>query len=185
MGIDPGTTTLGISHVTLDTSLKTPRFTIQAAQTLKAKNQHKDYLGLAFHHGELYARLQQLKDQLVPHLVEINPHIVVCESPFMGKFAQSFAALVECLMVVRQAVVAYDLHLPIVLVDPTTAKKSVGVKIQRKMHKDHVTQALRKRKDLTWKVALNDLDEHSVDATAVALHYLLAIHKETPCRSLP
>lgn len=184
IGIDPGTTALGVSHLTYNPSLKKPKYTVVEAFTLKARNQHPDYVGLAYYHGELQSRLQQLKDQLIPVLLETRPHAVVCESPYLGRFAQSFAALVECLYVVRQAVIQYDIHVPFVLVDPTTAKRAVGVTIKRKLTKDHVTQALRKRKDLEWGIPLSDLDEHSVDATAVGVYYLLEFLKEDPWRSL-
>lgn len=91
----------------------------------------------------------------------------------MGRFPQSYMALVECVLCIRNAVMQYDYHIPLYSVDPTTAKQSTGMKITRGSDKEDVRDALRARTDLRWAVDLETLDEHSVDAVAVALHFIL------------
>lgn len=169
MGIDPGTSTLGVSVITWD--LQAPRYTVDFAFTLKATDNTQGYHYVEELHGNRTARLQQHHDEILQWLHQIRPHAVIAESPFQGRFAQSFAALTECIAVIRQAVMRYDMHMPLNLVDPPTVKRAAGVKLGRKTDKEDVRRALAIRSDLTWGMDLGCLDEHSVDAIAVGLHY--------------
>jgi len=121
------------------------------------------------------ARLQQHHDELIQWCHILKPHAVIAESPFQGRFAQSFAALTECINMIRQAVMVYDSHMPLNLVDPPTVKRAAGVVLRRGTDKEDVKQALLGRQDLVWGVDIHVLDEHSIDAVAVALHYYQAI----------
>jgi len=76
---------------------------------------------------------------------------------------------------IRQAVMVYDSHMPLNLVDPPTVKRAAGVVLRRGTDKEDVKQALLGRQDLVWGVDIHVLDEHSIDAVAVALHYYQAI----------
>lgn len=173
LGIDPGTTTMGMA--VLDWPLPTDTFTVEYAYTLVANDNHPHYRAMADLHGNRTARLQQQADTLREILHLYQPHVVVAESPFMGRFAQSYGALMECVQVIRGVLLDYDFQIPLRLVDPPSVKKGVGVKLGRKTDKEDVRRALAARTDLTWKVALETLDEHSVDAIAVGLHYPLHI----------
>lgn len=172
IGIDPGTTCLGVTELHWD--LNDSKKVVYDAYTLKADTS-SIYGVVAETHGDLVARINHMGDALLDIFQERRPHVVISESPFMGKFAQSFKALTECLWVVRSAVSKYDRHMPLYLVDPPTAKKAAGVKLKRKTEKEDVLEALKKRTDLEWLVDVNTLDEHAVDSTAVALYYLLNV----------
>jgi len=174
MGIDPGTSTLGVSILSWD--LESPKYRVEDGFTLKATNNTNGYGAIEELHGGRTARLQQHHDELLYLLHCIRPQAVIAESPYQGRFVQTFAALTECLAVVRQALMAYDAYLPLYQVEPNVAKMAAGVDLSamRKMKdkKSIVRDALALRRDLEWGVGLDTLDEHAVDATAVGLHYL-------------
>jgi hypothetical protein len=87
----------------------------------------------------------------------------------MGKFAQSFAALTECLFMLKQVVYNYDNYKQLELIDPPSVKKAVGAKGSGS-NKDLIKNSLMEIARLeNWHLPLiESLDEHSVDATAVA-----------------
>ncbi len=173
MGIDPGTSTLGVSILSWD--LRSPRYRVDNAFTLKAANNTLGYGAMEECHGGRAARLQQHHDELLYWLYTIRPQAVIAESPYQGRFVQTFAALTECLATVRQALMTYDPHLPLYQVEPNVAKMAAGVDLsamrKTKDKKSIVRDALALRRDLEWGVGLDTLDEHAVDATAVGLHY--------------
>lgn len=174
LGIDPGTSTLGVSVLSWD--MESPRYRVEHAFTLKATNNSEGYRSIEELHGGRMARLQQHYDELLYYLHHFRPQAVIAESPYQGRFVQTFAALTECLTVVRQALVAYDAQLPLYQVEPNVAKMAAGVDLsamrRMKDKKEVVRHALTLRQDLEWAVDLQALDEHAVDATAVGLHYL-------------
>jgi hypothetical protein len=88
----------------------------------------------------------------------------------MGRFPQAFAALTECLTAIRRAVLRYDDFKPLLLVDPPTAKLAVGVKGKGSV-KDDVKQGVLSLRNLLNpdNIDIQNLDEHSIDAIAVAM----------------
>lgn len=171
MGVDPGTTTMGVSFLTWD--MVSRYFIVEDAFTITAKPNDPHYESISEIHGNRMARIKAHEETILRLLTDNRPAAVISESPFMGRFPQSYMALVECVLCIRNGVLAYDRHMPLYSVDPTTAKQSAGMKVTRKSDKEDVRIALRSRTDLRWGVDLESLDEHSVDAVAVGLHYLL------------
>lgn len=172
IGIDPGTSSLGLSRLTWD--MTSPIFTVQDSFTLHFKNNDPDYRELGELHGNKMIRLQQLKDQLQCYLLHSQPHVIISESPFMGRMANAFRALTECLLVIQQTVMEYNVQLPLLTASPYEVKQAAGVTLGKKqgMAKDDIRTALLANSLLVWKVDPLVLDEHSIDATAVALTYL-------------
>ncbi len=173
LGIDPGTVTLGVAGVHWD--MVSQKFHVDMAFTLQANDRLLGYQSITETHGSRISRFYQQADELHSIFYNVQPHAVVAESPFMGKFAQSFGALTECVLNIRQTLFNYDPTMPLVQVDPTTVKKTVGVRKGFMSDKEEVRRALRDRTDLSWGVDLESLDEHSVDAIAVALYYMLVL----------
>jgi hypothetical protein len=105
-----------------------------------------------------------------------GPHAVICESPFLGRFPQAFAALTETMSMIRRAVYRFDRTVYVETVDPPTAKMAVGVSGKGK-DKEDVRQGVLKLQaqgvlfNLNRDVTL--LDEHSIDAIAVGYHKYL------------
>lgn len=168
VGIDPGTDTLGAA--TLDVDLATRRVALLEVRTFSGMTMARNYPNLAFVHGDRTARLRSHEDNLFGYFNYMQPHNVVCESPFLGKFPQAFAALTECISYIRRAVWRYDPWMPLLLVDPPTVKLLVGVKGRGKT-KDDVKQGLLDFQGLDnpFNIDISSLDEHSVDAIVVAL----------------
>lgn len=175
LAIDPGTTTMGISQ--LEWGFGTNRYKVNTAFTLRTVNPKWDspYFSMGELHGNRTARIIHLADELRKTVFHYRPHVVITETPYMGKFAEAFEALVETLWMIRSVMGEYDPHLPLYGIDPTTAKKAVGVTIRRGMDKEDVRQALLARQDVDWGIDPKTLDEHSIDATAVGLYYLIGV----------
>lgn len=179
VGIDPGTETLGFG--VLDLYLTTGEVRIAHAETLDLVKLVSDFRHEEKVHGARTARLMALEERLFIYFEHYQPHAICSESPYMGRFPQAFAALTECVSFVRRAVVRYDRYMPLELVDPPTAKKAVGVVVKRGITKDDVKIALEKLAlNCADGVDLQALDEHSIDALAVAYHQALVYKNQIP-----
>lgn len=171
LSIDPGTATMGITLWEWDVGSKLYR--IVDCFTFEAKDNDPLYDSTGETHGKRIARLIHLGDLLLNVLREFKPHAVICESPFLGRFPQAFAGLIECIVTIRNALFRYDPFLPLYQVDPPSAKKATGMTFTKKSTKEDVKTALQKRTDLVWDVDIDELDEHSIDAVAVGLYFYL------------
>lgn len=168
-GFDPGSTNLGFSLV--ENTLDNKPSVVKDSFTVKLKDNKLGYSNIGEQHGSRVVRLMIMHDEVINLLRIHQPHAVVIESNYLGKFATSFAALVECVITIRQAVYAYDPFMQLYLVDPTTVKINTGMKKVRGTDKEDVRRHLRECEDLEWEVDIDTLDEHSVDASAIAYYY--------------
>lgn len=178
IGIDPGTATLGVAVLVYD--LKTQTRRIEKLMTLNGSHQLRHYEQLTDLHGERFARLNALETSLSSVFEHYRPHAIASEGPYMGRFPQAFAALVECLHVVRRAVWVYSHEHPLTVYDPATIKKSVGVS-GKSGDKDRMRQAVN---TLDWvsdidQSQIRDADEHAIDALAVANLHLDTLLQST------
>ena len=129
LGIDPGTDTLGrcIVDYVFDGPEDDHYGTLLDVKTLSGNNLISGDNLLTSMHGARYARIEALCDLIYKTLIEWKPDVVVCESPWLGRNPSTFATLVETLYAIRQALVKYCPTVKLYLVDPNTAKRSVGV----------------------------------------------------------
>lgn len=171
VAIDPGTTTMGVSLLEWDVPLPIKR--VVDAFTLKTPNSELSYGSAHELYGSRQARIQWLGQYLDRIMYNFRPHAFIAEAPFLGRFPQAGLALTEVICELRQVIQRYDSQLPLWLVDPPTAKRAAGVKLRKGMDKEDVRRALMARNDLQWCVDPTTLDEHSIDATAVGLYYLI------------
>lgn len=175
VGIDPGSTTLGIAvieyHLKTLEIVKSYCWTINAGRLDLNKNDVEE-------HNERYARIFKLSDVLYEKFRKLLPNFIISESPFMKKrFPLAFAVLTEVVFGIRVAVRRYDKTVKLELVDPMTAKKSVGAIVKKGGdQKTPVHDALRKLLPTLFfdesrsSYPFEELDEHSVDAFAIAYH---------------
>lgn len=179
VGIDPASKLMGVSVI--DLHLDTRQAVLLHAQTFNAEHLIRNYQPVISVHGERTARLMAIEDTLHGFFHYWEPHCIISESPYMGRFPQAFATLTECVTAIRRATYRYDPYLPLRMVDPMTAKAAVGVSTKGRAK---VGKGKHRKTDLTKddvKVGLllqplhnpngidiQQLDEHSVDATAVA-----------------
>lgn len=172
LAIDPGSYNTGIAQ--LEWNYVTESIEVCNAFTLKFPDSGPSYLHIRELTAPRIARLHQMEDELTEIMDEFKPHLVIAESNYMGRFADAYATLVECVAVIRNVLYRYDPTMPLLQVDPPTAKKDAGVK-GRRSEKIDVAIALKQRKEIVWSVNIDDLDEHSVDAVAVGYHVMRLI----------
>ncbi len=181
LGIDPGSVTLGVA--VLDFDLDTRVVELIDAQTFDASKSLGQYRNVVEVHGERVARLLAHENGLSTYFGIMRPQTIVSESPYLGRFPLPFAALTECITAIRRAVLRYDPFMPLHMADPMTVKAAVGVHAKGRRDKD----ALKKEKVQAAVAALPlsnrsgidlmQLDEHSIDAIAVAMSRLVEMQK--------
>lgn len=176
MGIDPGTDTLGVS--VLDAFLHSNTICLVYSTTFHGSQMANQYRYLANVHGDKVARLKAHEDNLYYLLSLYQPHEVISEAPYMGRFPAAYGALVQCMDSIRAAVIRYDAALPLLTADPPTVKNAVGVggrNGDKTMMASSIAQMILNNTILNpngLNIAL--LDEHSIDSIAVA--YVRARH---------
>jgi Holliday junction resolvasome RuvABC endonuclease subunit len=168
LSLDPGSSHLGVA-ILLD-QLDGSEVMIDESFTVHLKDTCPMYSELGDLHGNRVIRLMQLGDAVLDLVRTHKPHAVIVEANYLGRFATAFAALVECVAMVRSAVYMYDPFMPLFQVDPSTAKINAGMERIKGTDKEDVRRAMRKRKGIKWNVNLEELDEHSVDACAIGLY---------------
>lgn len=169
IGLDPGSSNLGVSL--LENALDDGPSVVVESYTVKLKENQFGYAAIGDQHGGRVVRLMILFDTVLNIMRTHKPHAIIIESNYLGKFAQSFAALVECVITIRQAVYAYDPFMQLYLIDPTTVKINTGMKKVKGTSKEDVREHLRLCTKLKWGVDIDSLDEHAIDASAIAYYY--------------
>ncbi|BDR26704.1 hypothetical protein RVBP18_3590 [Pseudomonas phage sp. LC] len=173
LALDPGSQNLGIAI--LEDKLDGSNKVVRNAFTCHLKDTNPAYAAISEVHGSRFTRMQQMSDAVLNILHTEKPHAVIVESNYLGKFAQSFAVLVECVTYVHRALYEYDRFIPLYMIDPTTVKINAGMKKVKGTTKDDVKEAMRSRTDITWNIDIDSLDDHSMDACAIAYYYLTRI----------
>lgn len=167
VGIDPGSQTLGLCVLSFDI------VTFEIIST-QAKTFYGDRLPqydkfIAATHGDRVARILAHKQNIKELLYYYKPIIVASESPFFNtRRPNAFAALLEVLTMIRDSIIEYNPYQPLIGIDPPTVKKAVGA--PGNADKSMVLLALSKMGDALKlnQNYISQLDEHSVDAIAVA-----------------
>jgi Holliday junction resolvasome RuvABC endonuclease subunit len=167
LGIDPGTQTLGTAIITVDlndfTIVQTQAQTFTASRFIQHDEKYIDY------HGDRAYRLMRHGENLVHLFYKHTPAYIVSESPFYSqRMPSAFSALIEVINVINTSVYQYSPYMQLNLVDPPTAKKAVGApgNADKKVMKEKIITL----PDLHYQSypAIELLDEHSIDAIAVA-----------------
>lgn len=180
MGIDPGTDTLGVSLVEIDIKAETVH--LVHAETFHGRKGVSLYKDYSNEFGDRRAKFRYNKEKLVSFLNWAQPNIIISESPYMGRFANAFEALVQCLEMLRATVHNYDPSLQLQTIDPSSVKKAVGApgKTKKGGQKDLVKQGVMGLTKLIneTKWPLDCYDEHTIDAIAVACYQVNQLYKD-------
>lgn len=166
----------------IDLELLTGTKTIVDVRTFDADKSLVHYRNAVNVYGERTARLLAHEHGLATYFHLYRPHAIISESPYMGRFPQAFAALTECVTAIRRAVMTYDRFMPLHMADPMTVKAAVGIvskgrKDKAALSKENVKAAVLQQPLLNpGGFDLNALDEHSIDAIAVALSRILVMY---------
>jgi Holliday junction resolvasome RuvABC endonuclease subunit len=182
MGLDPGTETLGVGILVVD--LETWQIVSSNAQTFKGTKLVGKVDWISELHGDRMGRINAHQDNLVALMRHYAPFAIASESPFFNRLhPQAYGALMEVIAAIRHAVMLYDMWKPLHLVDPPTVKNAVGVKGNKGGPEGKVLM-----REAVLKLApvlkysglqpLDQLDEHSIDALAVAYCRYLQLTEE-------
>jgi len=167
IGFDPSVDNMGVGILEVD--IKTYKVTCVQSFTFKGKDHVKRYSHIAKVHGDRVAKLHGHYNAIVKLFDQWEPHAVAIETPFLGRFPAAYGALKECVCTVTQALIYHDFALKLNEIDPKSVKNALGVSGSSK-DKDDMQRALIDHDGIAWADGLDveTLDEHSVDAVAVA-----------------
>lgn len=176
VGIDPGSVSLGVGVIwfNIDTN---------CIEMTEAKTYNGEKLGrgswITERSGDRAGRIAGLKDNLLRIFNIVQPVVIASESPFFNqRRPQAYGALTEVVCAIREAVEDYDRWKHLQLIDPPTVKNAVGAK--GNAGKEEVKEKLLGLPHINYQgeVPLYALDEHSVDAIAVAYCQLLRLMEQ-------
>ncbi len=163
---DPGTDCLGVAELSFD--VESLAITNISAKTLIASRNTKGFWSNDIH-GDRFGRINWLEEEIVDILFDSQPFQIAVESPFFNRMRpNAFEPLVQIKFALQRAVARYTAWKPLYEIDPPTVKKAVGAK--GNADKQTVREAVLKLNlPFTGPVPIELLDEHSIDAIAVAI----------------
>jgi Holliday junction resolvasome RuvABC endonuclease subunit len=166
IGIDPGTNTFGVAELSFDVvSLEVVNVT---AATLVAAKHTKDFWSNEIH-GDRFSRLSWLGEQLLEIFHVSDPFRVAIESPFFSRLhPNAFEPLVETKCLARRTLARFTAWKSLHEYDPPSVKNAVGGKGNADKNKmKELVCGL--NLPYSGNCSINELDEHSIDAIAVAI----------------
>jgi Holliday junction resolvasome RuvABC endonuclease subunit len=177
IGIDPGSTHMGVSIFDIDdNTLELKNIITYSIDASKVDVNN----GLNFH---ITHRLNYLANTFYNILQEYYPVAITIENPFINRFRPgSVIPLAKNLALIENVTLDFDSSIFINRISPSEAKNAIGMK--GGVNKDSMRDALNRheiKKYLTKDI--DDMTEHEIDATAICLslyqlvlefpHYLL------------
>jgi Holliday junction resolvasome RuvABC endonuclease subunit len=175
LGIDPGTETLGMASI--EFNIQTLEIHGCEAKTFRgSKLIQSDWLEDL--HGSRFARIHAHCENFARILRLTGPAYIASESPFFSRaHPQAYGALTEIVFAMRMTLFQYDAAMEVAYIDPPSVKNAVGAK--GNADKDAVKRALLALPGLNYagRIPLEKLDEHSIDALAVAYARLQALRE--------
>ena len=166
MGIDPGTITLGVGIIYFDAL--TFEMTRSEAYTFNGgKLPGSDWVEAIESHKRRRIMAHQQNFQAM--LERVTPLAVACESSYINiNRPSAYGPLVEIVSALRDTLYQFDKWRTLYMITPGEVKNAVGAK--GGAGKDPVKAGMLLQPDLvrTCRMDISELDEHSVDALAVA-----------------
>lgn len=176
LSIDPGTTHTGYALLTVDHSQM--KIVAAKAWTVHADKCITDEDWDVHLYNERFARVKQHGAIFYHYLKKYQPVSVVCESPFYNpKRPNAYGALLEIVLTIRAALYRFDKWLYLHQIDPSTAKKNIGVP-GNSNDKSLIKQSLLQHPDFK-NANLQDFDEHAADALAIGYCHLQRLNNAT------
>ena len=177
VGIDPGSETLGVcllffNVITMQITRIVPRTYI--GSRLPAEPM------LCILHSDRVSRIKSHENNLLNLMIEHNPVAIASEAPFYNpRRPNAYGALVEVICAIRNAVIHYSDTVKLYHIPPSNVKRAIGAKgnADKDIVKYHVGCIPEIVNSLI--VPLSILDEHSVDAMAVAYYQFLSYRDST------
>lgn len=174
LGIDPGTDTIGFSifKLTID-DLKIVSVTSWTEKVSRFLDEDSFEVQV---HSAKYGRINIISEKVKLILDTFKPLVVACEAPFFNRLRpNAYGPLIETVFTIQKTLSFWDHYKPLYMHDPPSVKKSVGSKKEKgEDNKEAVKRAIKLIAELKM-VNFDLLDEHSIDATAVAYCHLLKL----------
>jgi Holliday junction resolvasome RuvABC endonuclease subunit len=167
VGLDPGSFNLGVAVLQFD--LVTYEIVSTQAWTLDGVKLARQFPWITQMYGDLEGRIYAMADALSRTLAYFQPLLVASEAPFISKkFPQAGLVLTRVVAAIRRCVMQFDFWKTLDIVDPPTVKMMVGApgNAPKEVIKEKVL--LLPGLNYIGTVPLDQLDEHSIDALAVA-----------------
>lgn len=177
MGFDPGLVNAGVSIIDVD--YRTRKLVSVTAFTL-IPSKLPVYQDL--YPGEEESpinRIYRLTSAFRYLLDFYQPCTVTSEDAFYHpQMPNAYGSLKDVIMAIRNETRMYNYNVPFVLIEPRAVKKVVGAGIDGVDNKQLMREAIRRKIEImsVLQVDLNSLDQHAVDAIAVAYAVLFGYH---------
>lgn len=165
IGIDPGSTSLGVS--VFEREIDTNKIALLWASTMKGNPFIRQYENMAELNGKRFAKMYGYKCTLLNFFSNWQPNDIVCEGSYMKEFPAAYAALTEIVLTIRLAALEYRSDMAVSIIDPATIKKNIGVK-GNSGDKDLIKKKVKELKiNFYQPQSFESLDEHALDAIAI------------------
>lgn len=177
-GIDPGSLHLGFCVLYFEED--TLKITNIESTSIDVDRLRTEYPHIDQSYGERIVRVYGLKNKLRDLFLYYSPIGIVCESAFYNPYRpNAFGSLVESMTAVRFSALAYNPLIPFRSYTPSDIKKTIGAHAT-KGGKEAILNTLKANEEIIKNVqfqSLDHLDDHAVDAIAIAYTELLTLRK--------
>ena len=170
VGIDPGTTTLGLAITKFN--FKSLKIESMFTKTILVKNIPHDNVTMS-EHNELIHHMAALNRFLYDVFVDVGVSVVATESPFFNRFRpNSYASLLMVMDAIQKAVIQYSPITPYHTYPPGTVKKYINAKSFK--GKSPVLDAIKHNTEIMENLTndITTITEHEIDALAVTYSYI-------------
>jgi Holliday junction resolvasome RuvABC endonuclease subunit len=167
VGIDPGSETLGFAVLFIDIAsmiIESSHAMTLTGSKLAGKDSWNSII-----HGDRASRIFAHEEKLLELFNYYQPLVICSEAPFINnRFPMAGIALTEVLCGIKSAVIRYDVWKELYVIPPSVVKRAVGAPGNADKHvmKEKVTHLA--ELNYNGNVPIHLLDEHSIDALAVA-----------------
>jgi Holliday junction resolvasome RuvABC endonuclease subunit len=166
LSLDPGSETMGICILKYLPSTKT--ITHADAFTVYGSKLCKNVVSVDLR-DHVLLRINAHKENLINVLLSERPDEVIAESSFFNpRRPHAYGVLIQVMDAIRAAAHVYEPYMQVHLIPPSCVKIAVGAKSGD--DKNPVRTAVLDLPDLNYDgdIPIDKLDEHSIDALAVA-----------------
>lgn len=177
-GIDPGSLNLGFCVLYYQED--TLEINHIEATSIDVEKLRYDYPYVDSGYSDRTLRIYGLKNKLRDLFLYYDPKAIVCESAFYNPGRpNAFGVLIECITAVRFSALGYDPSVPFITYTPSDIKKTIGAHAT-KGGKEAILKTLTANQEIIKAVdhhSLQHLNDHAVDAIAIAYTELLIMRK--------
>ena len=161
LGIDPGTSELGVTILELDVQYRSLRVAYCRAIGVR-NNDVGSAMWLNMHDPQLL-RINYLMGKVSELLWSVHPHFIACESPFMYSNPSAFEALVRIQTALYNTIWNYNTAGSMSLISPNEAKQAVGGVLGKAASKDNIRECVLSL-PIEWAA---DIDKYSLTSDAI------------------